>query len=80
MTTPILGGTNHTDWTGLFPNQTVVGVKKDISLTNLVGTANAEFSVITQHFSQVPEPSAFLLMGTGLLALGFGRRYVRRRR
>jgi hypothetical protein len=62
------------------PVQTV-RVRKDIQLTaqwtESTGDANANISSIDQFYSQVPEPSSLIFLGSGLIAMGI---WVRRKR
>lgn len=51
-----------------------VDVTKDIALTaiwlEVMGDASANISSIDQYYSQVPEPSSLILLGSGLIAMG----------
>ena len=55
-----------------FASQTEVYISKDINVPE--GSTISDFS----NSHHVPEPTTLLLMGTGLFALGFGRRYLTR--
>jgi hypothetical protein len=68
------------DWFDEYGPVSQVGVFKDITLENFTGSTGVSFSLISQNFSQVPEPSTLLLMGGGLLALGLARRRAIRNR
>lgn len=51
-----------------------VEITKDIQLSAIwdgrIGDANANISSIDQYYSQVPEPSSLIFLGSGLIALG----------
>src|SRR6185312_17139908 len=52
-------------------------VFKDIGLSTGAGTDSAaNFSSLSQNFSEVPEPMTFSLMGAGLLGLGLLRKRI----
>ena len=56
-----------------FPAETEVFISKDINVPD--GSTLSDFT----NSHHVPEPATFLLMGSGLFALGLMRRYSRRK-
>jgi hypothetical protein len=68
---------NSIDWEDDPGPVSYVGVQKNIKIFGS-DEGPVGFSVLTENFSQVPEPSTYLLMGAGLMALGFVRRRMRK--
>jgi len=56
-----------------FNGVTSISISKDISVASGIG-GTANISQVINTFSQIPEPTSCLLLGTGLLGLGLLRR------
>lgn len=75
--TPAVG--NWTDWTATFvTGATGAGFGDNLEIVlGTAGSAQGDFDLLagsSNSTASVPEPSAFMLVGGGLLAVGFGAR------